>query len=482
MQTCRSWYFMFIRLALVAQVLASWPLEAKAQLGRLFGRDASVEAIAFAPKSTHPAQPVLVRVNYVARVDPQYQAVAGGVYMMTAPTKDPCEDECATHAGALDEAIAKTNYFAWSLFVDLERRLPAGTVIVRPATLNNRYQVATCEAEGHELPAVLDVDIFFYVQPRRDATSGIPLQSTFGPAAWPIVAIRTGSTAGSPTKGYLASTSGYTRSQRDGVAECLLADILNDRRSAAAPAGTVLRSARPADPESHFLFPFQERELDRSDWKRYVDGHGAEARVQSPLPVFRDIADVVIDLLNSVDHAAAVEDARRRYRRLYDPALEGLFLTPEKRAARESMLLEYERLEAKFQREGHAGIHNLIKGEFGRAMRGLIEIEWDHHEKVQSARRSQAVATGIAIIGALLIGRSGGDGSGLSEIFTRTMMDQNSQVVAAGAALEKALGPLAAEQQRMLVEFADGKRAFDVSSIRDLRELLRRDYATRSAR
>lgn len=386
----------------------------------------------------------LVIIRYPAVVDADAEAAyystfaqhaIGGAY---EPGDGPRQD-----SDRIAQAIvAKSNYFAMSLFRELRERLPADSVLLSPhlVELDEGSLVSRPLLAAEQIPSVLTIDFSVYSHPDSSKMMGAP-PLTFGDLVTPLITVHSGRWLRPSTHGLLLSTEpllGAAWAQAERQAE---------RQLAARLEGGVAANDRPLD-FVHFLDrgPRNDRDLPLKspDESRRevvaVETHPLEKiRMDGEriarLPVdhavdpfaedfVKGAATRVVAALNRADHDRATFLTRQAALARFDPQLGEVFLS---RSAAEDVRARLRMAEAllaaerKFISAQSASLYEgAYDGLYGGQMREMLAGEYQLLEERRDLSRKQNMGAALAILalaGAVYIGNNS-DGSNFFESST----------------------------------------------------------------
>jgi hypothetical protein len=384
----------------------------------------------------------MVIIRYPAVVD----ADAATLYYVTY-AKHAIGGAYEADSGATQESdriaqsiIAKSNYFAMSLFRELRERLPADTVLLSPhlveldgaGSLVSRPLLA-----AEQIPSVLTIDVSVYSHPDSSKMMGAP-PLTFGDLVTPLITVHSGRWLRPSTHGLLLSSEPLLG------AAWAQAERQADEQLTARLEGRVADSGRPLDfvyfldrgPQDDRDLPLKSPGESRQEVvavethpleKIRMDG---ERIARLPLdyavdPFAEDFvkgaATRVVAALNSADHDRATFLARQAALARFDPQLGEVFLSrtaAEDVRARLRMAEALIAAERKFLAAQSASLYaGAYDGPYGDQMRGRVGehgLLEDHSTCAQNVGTALAI---LALAGAVYIGNNS-DGSSFFESST----------------------------------------------------------------
>jgi hypothetical protein len=384
----------------------------------------------------------MVVIRYPAIVDedalPAYyqafgeQAIGGEVKADSLPWQD--RDRIA------QSVIAKSNYFAMSLYRELRDQLPEHSVLLSPHLVEldtGGRLVSRPLLAVEEIPAVLNIDFSVYSYPdSRKMMDSPPL--TFGDIVTPLFVLHANRWLRPSTFGLLLASDPLLRSawaQSEQQATEQVSHRLEDRVDGYSRPLDFINFLAGLEPQSSDL-PVKSAGETRRDVvaveihpleKIRMDGEvvGQLATDASVDPFAEDFvkgaATRVVTALNRVDHDRATFFSRQIALSRFDPALGSAFLARSADEAMRARLQMGEALiaaERKFLSAQSASLYEgAYEGLYGSQMRQMIAAEYRLLEDRRDLARTQNFNTALAIVamaGAVYIG-SNGDGGNFFE-------------------------------------------------------------------
>lgn len=317
--------------------------------------------------------------------------------------------------------IAKSSYYAMTLYQSLKQRLPEGQVLLSP------HIILWSEAEGlhsipilasEQVPAVLTLDFNIYSFP--DVTEMMdepPL--TFGDLVTPLLVVKSSRWAKPPLNGLLIASeplmetswrqTGETvkrqlQARMNGVPERSGTSLdfiafLNERDQPTLNIPVRAPGSRGAGAFAVELYPVEKIQMNEELVALIESG-----QTRDPFAVdFADgAASRIVGLLKEVDHERATFFARQSALARFDPELARVFfLQSEDESVRARLqladaLVAAERAFLAAQSESiYAGT---FSGDFGIKMRKIIAAEFRMLEERRRLARKQNVTTAVAAI------------------------------------------------------------------------------------
>ncbi len=441
----RRWIRLFALITLLAAV---WLMSGCAGTAR--GLNSSVlkydETLSVVDSSKSRAD-VMVVIRYPAIVDEDAvrayyrsfeQNTIGAKYQSDIHTRRDSEN-------IAQSIIAKSNYYAMSLYRELQKELPANSVLLSPHLLvlddqdrlSSRPLLAT-----EEIPSVVTIDFNVYSHPNpRKIMDAEPL--TFGDLVTPLFVVHANRWLRPSTHGLLLSSDPLLNSAWN-QAETQAKEQFNIRYDESG-----LEYRRPLDfitflesGDSHIpAIPLKSVSQARRDViavEQYpIEKIRMEGEIVAALPVDHSVdpfaedfvkgaATRIEEALNRVDHDRATFFARQQALARFDPDLANAFLAraqSENVRARLQMAETLIEAERKFLAKQSASVYEgTYEGTFGDQTRQMIAAEYRLLEERRRLARSQNVSTALAIVamaGAMYVGSKSSNSSNF--LYSQTM-------------------------------------------------------------
>jgi len=328
--------------------------------------------------------------------------------------------------------IAKSNYFAMSLYRELRDRLPENSVLLSPhmIILDDQNELSSEPLLASEqIPSVLTIDFNVYSFPDpREMMNAQPL--TFGDIVTPLFVVHSNRWLSPPTNGLLLSSDPLVLAAwNQSVSEA-------DRQLLGRLEGSVITDRRPLDFVSYLQngtrsspdLPLKSAgesrrtivavELHPLEKIRMDDAIVANLAVDSAIDPFAEdfvkgAATRVVAALNKTNHDRATFFTRQRALSKFDPALGEVFLS---RTANEDMRARLQMgetliaAEKKFlSAQSESLYQGAYEGVYGDQMREMIAAEYRLLEDRRDLARAQNLSTAVAVLamaGAVAAGSS----------------------------------------------------------------------------
>jgi len=317
--------------------------------------------------------------------------------------------------------IAKSGYYAMSMYRELKEQLPEHTVLLSPhiilwdeeSRLHSRPILAS-----EQVPAVLTLDFGVYSYPDVNEMMDAP-PVTFGDLVTPLVVIKSSRWAMPSLNGLLLASEPLiesawrlSRQQAERQFDARLDGGTDSRpvsldfvsflaeRDAVAPELPVNRAGgRDGERIAIEQYPLEKIQMDRELVAR-VDEEGASD------PFARDFvrgaSARIVELLNGIDHERATFFARRAALARFDPELARVFFVQSGDESVRARLQLAEALVAA-EREFLAAQSDSVYagtyvGDFGVKMRKIIAAEYRMLEERRRLARRQNMTTAVAAL------------------------------------------------------------------------------------
>lgn len=346
-----------------------------------------------------------------------YQAFGGRAIGGNPPIEVMLRTDMTRVAQAM---VAKSNYFAMSLYRELRDALPQYAVLLSPHMitwdrengLGSRPLLAS-----EQIPSVLTVDFNVYSYPDiREIMEAPPL--TFGDIVTPLIVVHGNRWMRPATHGLLLASdpllqSSWQLSRID--AERERAAILDypapDHRrpldfagflaardlQARTLPGKVAGEFQPDDLAVE-VYPLEKVRMDPGQIAELADTPGADPFADS---FVKGVAGRIVRLLHEVDHGRALFLQRLTALRRFDPELAAVYLT---RSDDESLRARLQLAEALIQAEkaflsdqSDKVFRGAWDGDYGEKMRQMITAEYGMLQERRRLSRIQNVTTALAI-------------------------------------------------------------------------------------
>ena len=342
--------------------------------------------------------------------------------------------------------IAKSNYFAMSLYREFRDSLPEHSVLLSPhmVTLDDEQKLTSEPLlSSEEIPAVVTIDFNVYSYPDpREMMNSEPL--TFGDIVTPLFVVHSNRWLRPPTNGLLLSSkpllsSAWTQSLLQ--AERQTGDRLEDqdfefrrpldfvsflRDGYVNTPGLPLKSAGKerrglAAVEVH---PLEKIQMD-GDTVAVLTRNGTADPFADDF--VKGAASRVVTALNDTDHDRATFFPRQMALSRFDPALGEAFLSRSRsedlraRLAMGEALIEAEKKFLSAQSESlYEGAY---EGVYGNQMRQMIAAEYRLLEDRRDLARAQNLSTALAVVAMAGAVYAGSNGNSNNFLHSNTMQN-----------------------------------------------------------
>lgn len=345
-----------------------------------------------------------------------YRAFENNVIGDAIPDDVKFTDKTENTADAL---LTKSNYYVMSIYRELQKMLPEGTVLLSPHLIKAQGATGITSEPltyAEEIPTVLTVDFLTYSHPNPEEMMRAEAL-TFGDTVTPLISVHTSQLAAPETKGLLMASQPIIPNAWS-QAIMLQQGLFNSRLN--GEVGAVNRSIDFL----HFLNNGPQS-VDREMPSKLVRGQRSSSVVQSyPLEKVRmegdhilelevdhsvdpfaeaiaaDVAKNVVSMLNDIDPQRATMTALQAAIERFDPELAGLYLVTDDnsvkaRRDRAELLIRAERdfIAAQSQKIYNGVYENVM----GPEIRKILVAEHNVLEERRSLARRQNASTGLAI-------------------------------------------------------------------------------------
>lgn len=410
-----------IALLLAAVLLAGCAGTARGQRGSVYQPDAAV-AMVDVSRSEADAMvviryPAIVHEDAVAAYYQAFEQQAiGGAAKIDAQSR-PDTDRIA------QSLIAKSNYFAMSLYRELGAGLPPQSVLLSPhlLELEDGRLVSRPLLASEQVPSVLSIDFNVYSHPDPDKMmDSEPL--TFGDIVTPLFVIHANRWLRPPTHGLLLSSeallpTAWAQSERQagGQVEARLRgeepsfrrplDFVTFLDGATVPPRDLpVKSAGESRREVVAVeaHPLEKIRMDGDRVARLALDQSVDPFAQD---FVKGAATRVIEALNRADHDRATFFTRQAALARFDPQLGDALLArrgDEATLARLRMAEALLTAERKFLAAQSDGLYEgTYEGVYGDQMREMIAAEYRMLEERRELARTQNIGTALAIVAAV---------------------------------------------------------------------------------
>lgn len=356
--------------------------------------------------------------------------------------------------------IAKSNYFAMSLYREFRDRLPAESVLLSPhmITLDDEQKLTSEPLMASEqIPSVVTIDfnVYSFPDPRKMMDSE-PL--TFGDIVTPMFVVHSNRWLRAPTHGLLLSSqsllgAAWNQSlrQADRQTQARLDDTIFDFRrpldfvsflhhGSESTEGAPLKGAGQSrrDVVAVEVHPLEKIRLDSEMVAVLTRDASADPFADD---FVKGAATRVVRALNTVDHDRATFFTRQIALSRFDPALGEAFLSRSRsedlraRLAMGEALISAERRFLSAQSESlYQGAY---EGVYGDQMREMISAEYRLLEDRRELARAQNFSTAMAVVALAGAVYAGGNGDNFLQSHTMSNIAMVTSLWAMNAAFSK---------------------------------------------
>lgn len=317
--------------------------------------------------------------------------------------------------------IEKSSYFAMSLYQELKRVLPAGSVLLSPHIVEwdkerNLYSRPILGSE--QVPSVLTIDFNIYSFPDIDELMDSP-PVTFGDLVTPLIVIRSSRWVQPTLGGLLVSSpplaSAAFRQLQDENAKDLRSRLDDSPRQPESSLGFIsfLRERDEAElplplktgnESSQSMAAIEQYSLEKIRMNGAVISTLPEDFSVDPFVqgFVKGASTRIVEILNSLDHDKATFFARQAALQRFDPELANVFFIQSSDESVRARLQLAEALVAA-EREFLAAQSDSIydgtySGSYGSKMRRIIAAEYRMLEERRQLARKQNMTTAVAVI------------------------------------------------------------------------------------
>jgi hypothetical protein len=392
---------------------------ARGQKTSVYKHDEAVEIV----DNSRSQADALVVIRYPAIIHedaerPYFQAFAAHAIGGEVPLTVQIRNDTTRIAKSV---IAKSNYYAMSLYRELQRQLPEKTVLLSPHMIvwtKERGLYSRPILASEQIPSVLTIDFNVYSYPdTRKIMDSPPL--TFGDIVTPLFVVHSSRWLQPSTHGLLLSSEpllgvawGQSQEQAQRQFENRLGragarverplDFITFLRNGVEPMADLPRKSvgeSRLDVQAVEQYPVEKIRMDAELIANIATNYSVD-----PFAVdfVQGAATRVVRTLNSVDHDRATFFARQVALSRFDPELASAFLA---RSNDESVRARLQLAEALIQAERKflaaqsvSIVEGTYEGDYGSKMRQLIEGEYRMLEERRRLARIQNVTTAVAAV------------------------------------------------------------------------------------
>ena len=498
--------FRYKQFALVIMLLLVWLLAGCA--GTATGKKTSVlkndESLSVVDNSRSRAD-VMVVIRYPAIVDEAavrayYRAfeqnIIGASYKADAQTRRDTDN-------IAQSIITKSNYFAMSLYRELQEDLPPHSVLLSPhlVVLDEKDQLSSRPLlASEEIPSVVTIDFNIYSHPNPDKImDSEPL--TFGDIVTPLFVIHANRWLAPPIHGLLLASNPLLstawkqaetkaeeqfrlRYEQSGEKYLRPLDYITFlekgyRKVPDIPLKSVGESRREVDAVEQY--PIEKIRMDGAVVAVLPSNHSVDPFAED---FVKGAATRIAKALIRVDHDRATFFARQQALARFDPELATAFLTrsnSESVRARLQMAETLIEAERKFLAVQSANLYEgTYSGIYGDQMRQMIAAEYRLLEERRSLARTQNLSTALAVVamaGAVYAG------TGDSGNFLRSQTMSNIMMLSSLWAMNSAISASAQSKtigENFLLQMApaiNSQVSVQVEWLESREEITARDFA-----
>jgi hypothetical protein len=375
-----------------------------------------------APVGILPRAEALVVIRYPAIISaeaehPFYQAFGNNAIGGTVPIDVKLRTDTTRVAQAI---IAKSNYFAMTLYRELREKLPPDTVLLSPHMivwdktdgLRSRALLAS-----EQIPSVLTIDFSVYSFPDiREIMESPPL--TFGDIVTPLFVVHSNRWLSPTTNGLLLASEPLLQSSWNLSAQQADKQFASMLRYPAegfqrdldfitflsirnpAPVQVPTKAVRNNNDNvlAVEVYPLEKVQMDQLTIASLGEDYSVDPFQQA---FVNGAADRVLDLLQGVDQDRALFFARQVTLQRFDPELAKVVMagaTDESVRSRLQLAAALIEAEKKFlSGQSQSVYQGTYPGDYGQKMRLMIAAEYAMLEERRHLARVQNVTTALAV-------------------------------------------------------------------------------------
>ena len=427
-----------ICLMIAASVMSGCAGTARGQKGSVLKHDESLSVV---DRSLSKADAMVV-IRYPAIVDDlAVEAYFEAFQQHTIGARYEADNQTRRDSQNIAQSIiAKSNYFAMSLYRELQDQLPPASVLLSPHLIivdDNNELTSRPLLASEEIPGVVTIDFNVYSHPDPlKMMDSEPL--TFGDIVTPLFVVHSNRWLRPSTHGLLLSSSPLLDSAWEQAREQadeqfrIRYEQSDEKFRRPLDFVTFLQTGNTRYPDIPLKSVGEaRREVVAVEQypveKIWMDGE-VVARLAKDFtvdPFAQDFAKGAATrikvALNRVDHDRATFFARQQALARFDPDLAVAFLARSNSQDVRSRLMMAERLieaERKFLAAQAASLYEgTYQGGYGEQSRQMIAAEYRLLEERRSLARAQNMSTALAVVamaGGVYLGSNGGNGNFLS--------------------------------------------------------------------
>ena len=374
------------------------------------------------PVSILPRAEALIVIRYPAIISAEaenvfYQAFGNNAIGGRVPIDVKLRTDTTRVAQAI---IAKTNYFAMTLYRELREKLPPDTVLLSPHMIvwdkeNGLHSRPLLASE--QIPSVLTIDFNVYSYPDiREIMESPPL--TFGDIVTPLFVVHSNRWLSPTTNGLLLSSEPLLQSSwnlSEQQAEKQFTSMIEypantyQRNldfiaflSTRNPTPVQVPSKAVKDNNGNVLavevYPLEKVQMDPATVANLGEDYSVDPFQQA---FINGAADRVLILLGSVDQDRALFFARQATLQRFDPELANVFMagsTDESVRSRLQLAAALIEAEKKFLSGQSQSVYlGTYSGDYGQKMRQMVAAEFGMLEERRHLARVQNMTTALAV-------------------------------------------------------------------------------------
>ncbi|MBF0188056.1 MAG: hypothetical protein HQL50_09015 [Magnetococcales bacterium] len=395
----------WILMALMALLFSGC---ASYETGSELDDDWSEEAITITPKTLpkDAQRSLLVVLRYPVLVDEYVEWKIDERFGHWRPGHDEPDPEAfydVPPSSGFSDSLRRTLYYANELYRILTQRLPEGSVIMLPQKVvrdGDGYRAVALERTTPP-PAAVTVDFFTYTQARRDALNEDVLMS-LGDMVTPMIQAHTAPAAAPETGGVLIRTEGMHPLIEKGGNHTIIDHML---LGSTDDSDLSLDNDVPADEDEVLEIPLESLQMEEERiQENAATPNPPPGLAPSYFAFISAYANAVVDAVNRIDIAKALQERRRDYEQnlISEIRKQSQGAPPSTRGDNWSTFVRRaERGEVISMLKRSAVLYSLVyQNSFGNGMRQTVKAEFDYIVRARDIADEQATnnfMTGVNI-------------------------------------------------------------------------------------
>lgn len=394
-----------------------------------------------------------VILSYPAIVTPKASEILREKYLSNpVPKKQRGVD---SYGEAFEDSLSKTAFYVLDFYRALKASSPGISLVLQPATVDlDDSGRLTYSVPAQGLPAAVRADFLAYAYPGQQS-SGYPAGlHSMGGNVTPLISVASEGTefAGSAgTAIYMEPFKGVRAHSEQPSVLLQIASLTQGRGKLAVPKNvSVLEPKRLKIPGAA--------------WSRHLTAWGKGQTALGAL--FAPYTKAITGTLGSINQSQWQELALDRY--LKALAVPGI----SRSEGVDRLLQKFAKAEAEWaSRQSEQQLETLLRGAFGQSMRTRIEKEREYIAAANAASFAQGLMALSGAMSSMAAGTPIGLNQQVMSLLTDTSIDRM------GDAHRQAFEGIAAEQQSVAIETAEGAQVVQAATLRELRDGFRQILA-----